>query len=212
MAMFAMSAVAASSASAAEELPHEWLLNGLLIAKPIKIHSLFLILLTDLHATGGEVKVHCKGFNSGTVGPHALDLVETVTAELLGTNDKVPCTFDKAGACLTSTAPTLLALHLPWHTHIYLEGTEVRDDIVSDGNGDPGWAVTCKTIIGNVTDDCTAPLGSAALENIMGGGVLALFDALTPAANCSQGGALAGHVTGDITLHSPSPTLLLSFH
>jgi hypothetical protein len=212
MALFAVSAVAASSASAAEELLHEWLLNGQLVAAPVKIHSLALVLLSDSKATGGEVKVHCKGFNSGTVGPHALDLVETVTAELLGKNDKLPCVFDKTGACEAGTAPTALALNLPWHTKIYLENGKVRDDIVSHGAGLPGWAVTCKTILGTITDDCTAPLGSTALENIAGGGVLALFDSLTPVANCTQGGTGAGHVTGDITLHSPSASLPLSFH
>jgi hypothetical protein len=220
VAVLAMGAVAAGSASAAEELPHEWLLNGLLIAAPVKIHSLFLVLLTDHNPPGGEVVVHCKGFNDGTVGPHELDLVLAVTTELLKGSDKIPCTFDKQGACESGTVPLALALNLPWHTELTLfPGSEVRDMIMGDGNGNPGWSVTCKTILGTITDDCTAPLGSTRVENIAGGGVLALFDKISNEKNpadCKVGGEAvrkaAGLVSGDITLHSPSATLPLSFH
>jgi hypothetical protein len=188
------------------KLPHEWLIGGKLIASPVKVHSHGLLLLTDDTAPGGATAVHCFGFNSGTVGPHALDLIETITAEKLGTNKKITCKFDKTGACEAATAPTAEAIHLPWHTELTLFGSAVRDMVMSDGAGNPGWAVTCKTILGNVTDTCENALTSTALE-IVAGGVLALFDATSNAANCKVGGEAvrngAGLVRGDVTILSP---------
>jgi hypothetical protein len=202
-----MSALAVGSASATV-LPHEWLIGGKLLASPVKVHSRGLLLLTDHNPTGGETVVHCFGFNSGTVGPHALDSIETITAELLGTNKKITCAFDpgKNGGCETGTAPTAEAVNLSWHTELYLVGTEVRDMITSGGAGNPGWAVTCKTILGNMTDTCTAALGSTKVENVAAG-VLALFDANSQNADCKLGGGALrvgqGLVRGDVTIESP---------
>jgi hypothetical protein len=201
--MLAMSAVAAGSASAA----HEWLISGSPITTAKKIHSLGLLLLEDSKATGGAVQIHCHGFDAGTVGPGALDLIESITTELLKGSDKIPCSFDKAGACKSNVTPTALALHLPWHTKIILHGTEVRDLILSAGNGEPGWNVTCTNILGGTTEDeCLAPEGSTALKNILTAamGVEATFDAGTQKAKCSVGGAGAGIVSGTVFLESPS--------
>jgi hypothetical protein len=211
MAALAMSAVAASSASAA----HLWLIGGKLVASEVKIHSLGLLLLTDHTAPLGAVQIHCHGFDAGTVGPHALDLVTSVTTTLLGTNDKITCTYDKQGGCESSPAPLALAVNLPWHTELYLVGTEVRDMIVSSGAGSPGWKVTCKTFLGTVTDECTVPLGSTGLVNEPTAtmGVLAIFDANSQNADCKLGaGELrkeVGLVRGSVLLESPSAGPLL---
>jgi hypothetical protein len=212
MAALAMSAVAAGSASA----EHIWLLNGKLIAKPVKIHSVGLLLLEDSGISsieGGPVKIHCRGFDAGTVGPNGLDLIQSITLELLGTKDLIHCSYDKAGGCSGTTA-LALALHLPWHTSLYLEGTEVRDMIVSSGAGEPGWNVTCTNVLGGTTEDeCLAPLGSTGLANILTAamGVTATFDAKSPNANCTIGGAGKGIVRGSVTLESPSATEPLLF-
>src|ERR1700704_1680244 len=131
MAALVMSAVAAGSASAA----HEWLIGGASIAAPVKVHSLGLLLLADTKATGGEVKIHCHGFNTGTVGPGGHDLIEKITTTLLGTNNKVHCVFDKAGGCKSNSLLLALPVNLPWLTLLHLEGTEVRDLIEKDGGG-----------------------------------------------------------------------------
>jgi len=204
-----MSVVAAGSASATV-LPHEWLLNGKLIANPVKVHSQGLLLLTDDTAPGGVTQVHCHGFNAGTVGPHALDLIETITAELLGAHKSITCVFDKRGLCEASTAPTAEAVNLPWHTELTLFGSQVRDMIMPDGGGNPGWAVTCKApLVGTITDTCTAALGSTKVENVLAG-VLALFDNLSNSlnpANCKIGTEAvrngAGLVEGDVTTENP---------
>jgi hypothetical protein len=202
-----ISAVAVASASAA----HEWLINGAAITSAKLVHSKALVLLEDSKAIGGAVQVHCKGFNEGTVGPGALDLVKSVTAELLGTNDKIPCEFDpgKKGLCGATPTPTALAIHLPWHTLIVLIGPVVRDLILADGNGAPGWSVTCSA----ATDTCeeeAGAMGTTALTNVSGG-VLATFDSETLPAKCSLGGAKSGQVRGTNLTENPSATEILTF-
>jgi hypothetical protein len=216
VAVLVMSAVAASSVSAAEG--HLWLLGGKLIASPVKTHSLGLILLTDENPLGMaslKTAIHCKTFGTRTVGAHRLGLVEKLTAELLGTNDKITCTFDKAGACESSPAPLFLAVNLPWHTELYLLGTEVRYMIASEGAGEPGWRVICKApLLGTITDECKVPLASTGLSNVAGG-VEAIFDAKTEQPNCKIGTEAvrnsAGLVRGPILMESPSAGEKLTF-
>jgi len=214
VAALAMSVVAASSASAA----HLWLIGGKLVASPVKIHSKGLLLLTDHNPMGSaslETVIHCKGFDDGFVGPHALDLVLAITAELLGTNPRITCTFDKAGGCEASTAPLALAINLPWHTEIYLEGSTVRDMIVADGAGEPGYKVVCKApLFGMITDECKAPLGNTGLANVAGG-VEGIFDATSNNTNCKIGAEAVrngqGLVRGSTLFENPSATEKLTF-
>jgi hypothetical protein len=211
-----MSAVAAGSASAETEL-HQWLIGGHLLASPVLLHSLGLLLLTDHSPTGGEVVVHCHGFDHGTVGPHGLDLVLAITTALLSGSDKIPCTFDKSGLCKSDVTPLALALNLPWLTHLLLDNGRVRDRTLGDGNGLPGWHVICTNIIGGESKDaCIAesPGGSPLLENVAEG-VEAKFDGESGNAECSlNGGAFrkgAGLVRGLTLFENPSATEKLTF-
>lgn len=214
-----LSALAAGSASAAEL--HQWLLvhdlSGggqvhLLLAAPIRVHTEGLLLLED--STPGT-KVHCHGFGAGTVGPHGLDLTESITLELLGTKKTISCTFDKVGLCKSGTEPVAEAVHLPWHTQLLLRGTQVRDLILAHGGGTPGYAVTCTNILGGkTTDECLeAPSkpASTLMKNEIGSGVLGTFNTESPAANCSQAGGAegTGKVAGTVLTKNPSSTLLL---
>jgi hypothetical protein len=218
MSALIMSAVAAGSALAVEL--HQWLLvhdgSGvhLLLGAPIKVESEGLVLLEDTNATGGATAVHCRGFDTGTVGPHGLDLVETITAELLGTNKKITCNLVKAGACKSSPQPTAEAVHLPWHTQLVLRGGILRDLILGHGGGAPGWAVTCSTILGNVTDTCEEESGKPAstiMTVLAGFGVQGEFEGAAGShAKCSLGGAAAGIVSGTVLTENPSSTLLVT--
>lgn len=208
VAVFMMGAVAASSAMAA----HQWLINKSPIASRVKVHSLGLLLLED---SGTGTKLHCHGANDGYVGPGNVDLVLAITKELLGTNDKIPCTFDKAGLCNSGKPVTALALNLPWLTLITLIGGKVRDIIEKDPSasvsGNPGWKVTCTNILGGESiDECTLAEGNTALAN-SAAGVEAIFDAESPNANCTLGGAETGVVRGANTTFSPSGTEKLTF-
>lgn len=215
-----MSVVVAGSASADVIVGHQWLLihdqSGihLLLKAPLPVHTEGLVLLEDEKAPLGAVKVHCHGFDEGTVGPHGLDLIKLITLELLGTKHVVGCTFDKNGACNANVEPTAEAIHLPWHTKLVLRGGIVRDLILSDGGGAPGWAVTCEVLGSPTTDTCTEEEGKPAstiMENIAESGVLAKFEGKTGSkAKCSLGGKEAGIVEGTDLTKNPSSTLLLA--
>jgi hypothetical protein len=204
-----MSAVMAGSASAETAL-HQWLIGGKLIPSPVKVHSLGLLLLTDKTAPFGETVIHCHGYDAGTVGPHGLDLIQSITLTLLGTNDLIHCNVVKGGGCKEKTIALALALNLPWHTQLYLDANgHLRDMIVSDGNGEPGWDVTCENILGGkTTDACNAPLGSTGNLLNVTRGVETEFDTESQKANCKVGTEAlrtgAGEVRGNILQESPS--------
>ena len=145
-----------------------------------------------------------------------MDLVENITAELLGTNNKITCAFDKQDVCESSPAPLFLAVGLPWRTELYLEGTEVRDHITSETpGGSIGWKMTCKEPSNfSLTDECTGTLASVGLANV-GGGVERLFDAKSTPATCKTGietgRAGAGLVSGTTLMENISSTEKLTF-
>jgi len=215
-----MSVTAAGSASAETVLHDQWLLyhsqSGihLLLALPIRVHSLGLILLED-HGPGAGVRIHCHGYNAGTVGPHGLDLVESITLELLGTHNLILCLYDKVPAftCNENDMPDVEAINLPWHTQLVLRSGLLLDLILGHGNGRPGYRVTCINVIGGTTvDTCEEEAGKPAatvMRNELNG-VLGEFNTeVSPPAKCSVGGEKAGLVRGTTLTENPSPTLLL---
>jgi hypothetical protein len=216
-----MSAVAAGSASAETELKWQWLLfhsateQHLLLSKPELVESEGLVLLTDHNFPASGATVHCRGFDLGTVGPHGLDLIKSITLELLGTKKSVLCLLTTAGGCKEGKMPTAEAINLPWHTQLILHGTQVRDLILGHGGGAPGWKVTCESAIGTATieDTCEEEVGkpgSTLMKNEGLAGVLGEFkEAENPRAKCSVGGKEAGSVNGTVLTESPSTTLLI---
>jgi hypothetical protein len=218
-----MSAVAAGSASAEAEKLHQWLIVHLiggtevhlLLSLPNKVHSLGLILLRDdTPPIGGPTEVHCHFFNDGYVGPHGLDLILDITSTLLGTEKKITCNITVLGGCKSGTTATAEAIHLPWLTHLYLEGNIVRDRILPDEHGKPGYSVTCTNILGGTTTDtCEAENNSTKMLNVAGG-VEAIFNPPEGESGACKIGtetarAGAGLVTGSVLIESPSPTLHL---
>ena len=195
LAMVVLFAIGAIGSAAAFAGP-EWLLNGAAITSPVSIKSKSVgsLLLSDLKAPSGGTAVKCTGTDEGTVGPGALDLVTEVTA--------TGCTFEKAGSCTTSDRVTAKAVDLPWMTQLELVSGELRDMVTGTG-GEPGWAVEC-TVGGifEITDTCTG-LTSTAISNVSGG-VDAIFDAKTPLAKCSVGGANSGMVSGTDLNENPA--------
>lgn len=217
VAALTMGAVAAVTASA-EEFLHQWLISGHLLAAPVRVHLSELLLLEDSKATGGAAEIHCHRYGTGTVGPHGLDLTESITLELLGTKKLVSCSFDKVGACKSGTEPVVEAIHLPWRTQLVLNSSgRVRDLPLAHGNGRPGWAVTCTNILGGkTTDTCEEEEGrpgSVSMRNIPTAamGVEETFDSETRLLGCSIGGKEAGRVSGTGLIESPSATEPLLF-
>jgi hypothetical protein len=222
-----MSAVAVGSASAETELKHQWLLvhtqSGihLLLASPLLVESEGLVLLTDTKVGifhNQAVTVHCHGYDLGTVGPHGLDLVKSITLEPLGTKPLILCLYNPAppsGTCDNTKMPDAEAINLPWHTQLVLRGGILYDLVLGHGGGRPGWRVTCINAAGGTTvDTCEEEAGlpdSLEITNeVNGSGVLGTFNpAKNPKSKCSEGGEKSGEVSGTVLTQSPSSTLIL---
>ncbi len=195
VAVFALSATAASTASALQ-----WLDNGNPISEPILVLSLGTLLLADLAATGGATAIVCHGVNHGTVGPKDRDLILSITAK--------SCAWEKTGACKATPVPTPVAVHLPWVTRLLTVNGATRDMIESSGNGTPGWSVTCSTILGEVTDECTSTTGEPKVTN----NTTDVTESFEPSeqAKCSLGTSTSGMVIGDVLVFAENPLLRIS--
>ena len=155
--------------------------------------------LEDSKATGGAVDVKCPGTNlgwvanlaNGTAGEDGVSSINVVSAS---------CTFVKKGAC--EKIEEVKAVNLPWGTRLVESGGEVRDELISGSSaGPPGWAVKCKTLLGSITDTCTRSGTTQDVRTNRATGKTEFeFETITHGlpAECSQGGAGAGFVTGTI--------------
>lgn len=200
VAMFAISAVAAASASALI-----WLLNGKPIAVPVAVKSTSIgkLLLADLAAPSGGTFIECEGNDKGTVGPGNKDLISEITA--------TKCNFEtgRAGACEESKTVTAKAIGLPWNTILYTENGKTRDSITSENSAEIGWKVECTVLkVFKIQDECTTKLASTAMANVTGG-VSATFEA-SETAKCTQGNATSGMVLGSDLNENPAPTDIIS--
>lgn len=143
----------------------------------------------------GATRIKCSGTNLGTVGAGGSDSVRSITA--------TSCEFIKAGGCSTSTKPTAEARNLGWTTQLKEENGEVRDVITSLIAGkQPGWAVTCTSVLGSKETDVCEAEGTASTKITNGtgekkGAVIAKFEK-AQRAHCSLGGAGAGIVEGEV--------------
>jgi len=214
-AVFALSAVAASSALAVSK----YLLNGAEITSTITTETESNsegLLLEDMNATG-KPDILCSGFFDGTIAAggvkDTIEAVLTLTKELLQGGHAANSDLIECEAHSTCTNPVdVEAINLPWATEVVLSGTTFVDLIFSSGAGTPGYIVDCNTIIGLVEDTCTGNTG-AILANATGG-VLGEFsesnEAITVPANCTQGGEKQGLLQADGLTTSASGTLSLS--
>jgi hypothetical protein len=130
------------------------------------VTSMATLKLRDKSTLLGEVEVQCKGTDEGTVGPQSKDEVTEIVVELKN------CTVLKNCEKLEAVA----AVHLPWETRLAEEGGQQRDKLLNGGKGAPGWAVTCHTGLGNVTDECTTEKGTTLMADLADGSVNAIFE------------------------------------
>jgi hypothetical protein len=138
----------------------------------------------------GEATVICTGTEVGSIGPSQFDRVETVK--------NISCTPVK----VCETPASAVALHTPWQTVLFETEGKKRDKITATNNGQPGWAVTCKTPLGTKTDTCeteTGKEGTPLAENKQAAGNVQIkFDKSAGKAKCTEGGAESGEISGTV--------------
>ena len=147
MAMFAVFAFTAIAASSAMALKEEWLksgsrttlaLPGLLDGEILLVHSGGLL---------GSSTIRCTGQFHGTYGPGAADTI-TEMLSLSGGRFPLPCEFT-SGPCGVGSRANAALLHLPWDTKLELPGSPAGTwDKISEGGGKgaPGFEVECVSL------------------------------------------------------------------
>lgn len=154
--------------------PAEWRQGGTVLSGAIGTTTKGTVKVTD---TAG-VSVECEGAGEGTAGAGAAGTATKWTASTCVT---------RAGTC---ASPSLLAVHMPWHSELLRVGSAgAQDALLNGGSGAPGYTIVCTGI--NI-DTCTGTLLTE-MRNISGG-VEAAFDG--EKLNCTLGGKGQGTLAG----------------
>lgn len=190
IAMFALGAVMAVSAAAAETLLAEWLEDGepLTVLTSVTIEG--SILLEDEKVPiAGKVAVTCQAVADGSEGPNGEGEV-TEILNLAGEviNSSKPLTCEKETAC--EEAAKVVPSGLPWHGLLILEEVGIFKGLIQQSTA--GAEITCKVFGISQTDKCTA-LGNSGVKETNGtSDVLASAETIAPNGNCSLGGNGSG--------------------
>jgi hypothetical protein len=192
-AVCALSAIAASAAFAESE----WLFNNAAVTNALPVETSGEVLISD---DGTGTQILCDGIFVGTVTGKTdqitkvtnLSLVEEETTNLAGAKVKaINCTVEASGLCSVAVGSLIFVIpvNLPWKTEILLDEGTFVDDIVNSGAGEPGYEVSCNTVLGIQTDVCTGKPGAVLTNGVSD--VLGSFleeELTNPAGNCSIGG------------------------
>jgi hypothetical protein len=159
----------------------------------------FTLTLTDTKTALGVTKVRCDSGleGKGTVGPVGnLAVVETLEVKEAEKNCR-----GVEGGCESSKIEKIKGVDLPWQEELFETEKKILATIEADGGGEPGWAVTCKTVLGSKTDTCTSEGGQTEevlLENKLSSGSLLVLGTLEKKrkADCTEGGKESGEAEG----------------
>jgi hypothetical protein len=214
MAVLAVSAVAAASASAEPE----WLVNEKPVTESTAVtfsKSGSVFEMADIKAFGGAIVLTCSGVTGkGTVAPKGAG---TITEFKLS-----KCWRTRTGACKEQTKAEqestewVRMIHLSWPTKLVDKGLLAADRVETQGGEGfgphMGFEFECTNIIGTKTKDtCETDiqlLGAYVTELFQEReAVLQQFRQLqgpTPRLKCSVGGAGSGEIYGDIVPKGPA--------
>jgi hypothetical protein len=180
----------------------KWQSQGLTTTDRATITA-FTLTLTDTKTSLGNTPVRCDsgGESTGTVGPGAVDVVVTAKVKNAPENCR-----GLEGGCESNKIEKVEGANLPWQDTLFETEKKILSKIEPDGGGgEPGWAVTCKTILGSKTDTCTSEKEkeeAVHLENKLTGTVLLVLGTFIKGvkAKCTEGGAKSGEVEGQFAI------------
>jgi hypothetical protein len=197
VAVFAISAVATSSALASPE----WY---------VKKSGVFAKVTTSVKVTMGSSKIEVidtKRTNAFKVpfGMSCTVLEGIGVIKSAGAGEvssfKVPvkdCTgVKREGRQYCEKVTNVEANGLSWKTELYSEGSEVRERLVP--SSEAGLRFECETSLGSLSDDCSSNTSFHISNNALLGLAEATFDAKTSKTQCSLGGKEAGEWAGGFT-------------
>ena len=130
------------------------------------------------------------------------------------TEPAIDCKVEAPGLCNLTVGALiwLFVVHLPLKTELLLpEATLWVNDITTGTAGEPGYELSCPTLIGIQTDLCEGK-PDADMNNVVGG-VESVFEeneTTNPRGNCSMGGAKSWLTVGKGVMAPSSGTLTVS--
>jgi hypothetical protein len=174
----------------------------------------FTLTLTDTKTAVGVSKIRCtKGLEAtGGLGPGGNGEIETAEVASPKTNCK-----SVEGGC--TEVEKVKGLHLTWGLY-WSDKEKPVMRIQNGGSGNPGWEITCNTILGKKTDSCesegtekempsegtekseTEKPEYAALEDVLSSGVLLVTATYinTHKGKCTEGGVGSGEAEWEVAL------------
>jgi hypothetical protein len=194
VAVFAFSALLASTASAETTLLSEWLIKGNMVTTLTSVVTSGELLLADIKE---KVMVLCSGELVGSVGPNGEDEV-TKVFELGGA---VEITLTKLFLCAVQegceVSPTanVSPEGLPWHTLLFLD---TATSLFLDAFFAAAYSVKCNILGIPIEEECVTPsitLGGSAGQVVnVATGVEGSLEPASPNGACGLGGAAAGEI------------------
>jgi hypothetical protein len=207
LALFAFSVVVAS-ASAVTFLLAEWLINNAPVTGILLVESTGELELIGLNGAGIGIKsaVLCSGTFDGWIGEDGLDW----NTELLNLSKEAISSTELSGLALTCTNIKECTTPTVWPDGIAPPGMETLAVLIEEtgftGFADllfnAGWYVECTSILGKISELCSAAETAVQLTNEANGTVNAEFSdafqllAGLTLATCTAGGAETGEVNG----------------
>jgi hypothetical protein len=209
VALCALSAVLAASASAETTLGAEWLANGNAITTNLSAEAAGQFLLEDT-GSPGEAAVLCSRIIIIIIGPNGILIIEIILnlagatisstpltgLALTGTGAGSDCVTEKTCAEGTSASPIeVWPVGLPWEGQLFtMEDGKLLALIKKAGGGTFGYELLCLVAGLNVVETCTSEDSELEVLNDSEGG-----DAATPASSTMTPNALctlSGKETG----------------
>jgi hypothetical protein len=221
VAVFALSAVAVSTASAEITLLAEWLANGNPITMTLATTSKGTLLLTDSATPLGSATVKCAGGSlDGWVGPDGTDQINEV---LTSTGKSTEAGLKGEGflcegtkTCEKDATETeAWPIALPIMTLLYLlESTTEPFTILffTPGAKNVGWEIKCLALATLIEDTCSGEDISAEALNGSNGSP-ELMGPSSPGESCTEGSSTSGTAeteAGNTTTLNNGETLTMS--
>jgi hypothetical protein len=209
VAMFALSAVVVSTASAEVTLLAEWLIGGKEVTTTHAIQTTGTLLFTDSGTLFGSATLSCAGDEfHGTIGPMGTDELTSILnsagkfieAELKG--EATLCEGTKTCE-KDSTETELWPLKFPILTLLFLlEAGNFTLLLYTPGTRSLGWEIKCLVLGSLIEDTCSSEDIQDTVINNSGKTGVEITGHTEPGVSCTEGTSSSGTVevvTGNLT-------------
>jgi hypothetical protein len=215
LALFALGAFFAATASAEETLLAEWLWNGSAVGELLSVTTTGGLTLEDTKTIAGAASVLCTATADGSVGANGEDeTTEILNAlgvavaalgglALLGTGaatgEGSECKTTKTCGEGTVASPIEVnPIGLPWHSLLFLDAVTGKFLVLFTGTGGLiGYMLLCLVLLLNTEDTCTSEDFEVEVFNDPEDVAIPAGAETSPLALCTQSNELTGRNIAD---------------